>query len=46
MTKPIKKKCPYCGKEFLGVTESQADNNLIIHKISKHKDKVKIIEGK
>lgn len=44
--KIIKKKCKYCDYVVEGISDSQVESNLLIHKINKHKDKVKITEVK
>lgn len=38
----ISKKCEYCPKKFKGETEHQVDSYILIHKINKHPEKIKI----
>lgn len=40
----LTKKCEYCGKVIVGSTEDQTAYLLLQHKISKHRDKLKIQE--
>jgi len=37
--------CPYCNKVFRGINKIQIESQLLFHKVSKHKDKIKIIEN-
>ncbi len=41
-----KRECPYCDKKFEGSTVNQVEKQLIVHKVTKHSDKVKIVEIK
>ena len=36
-----KEKCPYCQEEIKGVSEKQMKNNLSIHKVTKHPEKIR-----
>lgn len=38
--------CKYCNQEIKGTSEDQVNHLLLIHKMSKHKDKVEMKEIK
>lgn len=40
----VDKKCPYCEKMFSGQSDKQIDYLILIHKLSKHPDKIEIRE--
>jgi hypothetical protein len=40
----IVEKCPYCTKRFKGKTKHQVDVQVMVHKITKHTDKIKMTE--
>lgn len=41
----IKKKCPYCNKEYEGFSEKQVDHFINLHILSKHKEKIQMKGG-
>lgn len=42
--KIYKEKCEHCGLEISSLYESQLKSNMALHKMYKHKDKVKVEE--
>ena len=40
----IKKKCKYCNEKFEGSTEKEVDTKMVMHKLTKHRNKVEIKE--
>lgn len=42
----IKRRCEYCDKVFEAYSEDELSNQIIIHKIHKHPDKIEIKEIK
>ena len=42
----VEKECEYCEKKFNGINDKQVDAQIIIHKVTRHSDRVELKEKK